>query len=141
MNVVAIEIDDITGSGLAHAPGEEDRVFRVTAAPTDLRPDGVYVVKVKSWYDPDASPLGRADVRMTASLCDTDGKVLWFAEDRPAVFVQPHVHTVQGAAQNVAEHVEGAMRTCVTDMITAIISTAAVRSVPGVGLVRKGQLK
>ena len=107
------------------------------AASSTLAPDGVYVVKVKSWSDAAAGfELGRVDVTMTASLCDSEGRVLRVG-GRPAVYPPPHLHTVQGAASNVLESVEAAMRTCATNLLNAFIGTAAVHSIPGVGVVRK----
>lgn len=133
-----LEIEDVTGSGLAHAPGEEDRVFRVRASPTPLSADGVYTVKVKSFHDPDATPVGRADVRMTASICDPDGRVLRTSAGAPAVWVQPHIHTIMGDVPDVAGAVEEAMRLVVRNALAAVISAAAVLTVPGVALVSKG---
>ena len=128
-------IEDITASGLAHAPGPEDRVFRITSQPTEFAPDGVYVAKVKREHDP-ASQVGLERLNLTVSLCDATGRALRTAKGAPFVLGgPPHQHTIGSDPLRAGEEpvdVVAALseieRQVALRVVTAVINRFAVRS-------------
>lgn len=128
-------IEDITDTGLAHEPGQEDRVFKVIASPLPGNEDGVYFVKVKTWVQDEhfTAETGRSDLQMQASLCDETGKALVTANGKPAVYPFPHTHTTLGEAQNIHEAIDAAQQDCAKRMITSILAASAATTARGVG--------